>query len=109
MKSNAFVTLKGGQDFLQPVFNLQVTSTKDDRRKVTLQTHFDHKSMLFQVGITFRVFFLKKFGTKISFCSFQYTLGSFLRFLMEQHFQSALFSLRWIMPKDPDDLKGASA
>ena len=61
MKSNAFVTLKGGQDFfLQPVFNLQVTSTKDDRRKVTLQTHFDHKSMLFQVGITFRFFFLKK-------------------------------------------------
>ena len=60
MKSNAFVTLKGGQDFfLQPVFNLQVTSTKDDRRKVTLQTHFDHKSMLFQVGITFRFFFLK--------------------------------------------------
>ena len=60
MKSNAFVTLKGGQDFfLQPVFHLQVTSTKDDRRKVTLQTHFDHKSMLFQVGITFRFFFFK--------------------------------------------------
>ena len=64
MKSNAFVTLKGGQDFLQPVFNLQVTSTKDDRRKVTLQTHFDHKSMLFQVGITFRFFFLKNFAQK---------------------------------------------
>ena len=65
MKSNAFVTLKGGQDFfLQPVFHLQVTSTKDDRRKVTLQTHFDHKSMLFQVGITFRSFFLKNFAQK---------------------------------------------
>ena len=50
MKSNTFVTLKGGQDFfLQPVFNLKVTPTKDDRRKITLQIHFDHKSMLFQV------------------------------------------------------------
>ena len=64
MKSNAFVTLKGGQDFfLQPVFNLQVTSTKDDRRKVTLQIHFDHKSMLFQVGIAF---YFQKFCIKFS-------------------------------------------
>ena len=50
LKTNTFVTFKGAKDFfLCPVFNLRVTETKGNRRKVTMEAYLDHKSTLFQV------------------------------------------------------------